>query len=543
MEQDMADSQTSSSAAGPAPTVFVRNATGLRKEAGALDVFVYNTNNQNIGLGVAFLGLAIGSYAGGMLPLSAVLAAILVVPLYMVYGQLSADMPRSGGDYVWTSRIFGTRLGPPIGFVLAWTWIMLAFTAIGAPAAFFSQLGVAGWMRAMGAATGSHSFTAIGDWVSSPLGTIIIGAVLLLVFTVIMIRGVRTYMKVQNWAFALALLGILLQIAASLMSNVNKFPALFDAYVVKAGGVAGAYDLVMANAPAAGSSGSPAAATMYAMVWTIYMVLFGATSAYIGGEVRRARSSQRIGMLGSLIITGAAIAILLTLLISRIGGDFLNGLSATDPADLGLAFLPNYNELLTIGAGANLFWALALGFLFLFWTYVWMPINFFTATRLMLALSLDGYLPASLSKVHPKYATPYVGIVIAGIVGAISMVLYVVGILSVITLLWAGVLMFTVVGVAAILYPSRMPDVWAGNGGKRLLGIPTIRLWGVLLVPAMVFVLFLLWNDPVIGIGHSPLQMMLNLGLPVTGVILYALIWSVRKRSGIDLRLASAEIP
>ena len=70
---------------------------------------------------------------------------------------------------------------------------------------------------------------------------------------------------------------------------------------------------------------------MYAMVWTIYMVLFGATSAYIGGEVRRARSSQRIGMLGSLILTGAAIAILLSLLISRIGSSFLNALSATDP--------------------------------------------------------------------------------------------------------------------------------------------------------------------------------------------------------------------
>ena len=45
----------------------------------------------------------------------------------------------------------------------------------------------------------------------------------------IMIRGVRTYMRVQNWAFALALLGIVLQIVASLISNVNKFPALFDA--------------------------------------------------------------------------------------------------------------------------------------------------------------------------------------------------------------------------------------------------------------------------------------------------------------------------
>lgn len=533
----------SSTTPGPTPTVFVRNATGLRKEAGALDVFVYNTNNQNIGLGVAFLGLAIGSYAGGLLPLSAVLASILVVPLYMVYGQLSADMPRSGGDYVWTSRIFGQRFGPPIGFVLAWTWIVLAITAIGAPAAFFSQLGVSGWMRAMGAATGSPTFGAIGDWVSSQTGTIVVGVVLLAAFTLVMIRGVKTYMKIQNWAFAFAMAGILLQIVASLLSSVGTFPALFDAYVVRAGGVPHAYDLVVANATAQGAAGGTASATMYAMVWTVYMVLFGATSAYIGGEVRRARSSQRIGMLGSLILTGGAIAILLTLLISRIGDTFLNGLSATDPATLGLAFLPNYNELLTIGAGANVFWAVALGFLFLFWTYVWMPINFFTATRLMLALSLDGYLPASLSKVHAKYATPYVGILVAGVVGAVSMVLYVVGILSVITLLWAGVLMFAVVGVAAVLYPSRMPDVWAGNGGKRIAGIPTIRVWGFLLVPAMLFVLFLLWNDPVIGIGHAPLQMALNLGLPVTGLILYAVIWAIRKRAGIDLRLASAEIP
>jgi APA family basic amino acid/polyamine antiporter len=533
----------SASSTGSTPTVFVRNATGLRKEAGVLDVFVYNTNNQNIGLGVAFLGLAIGSYAGGVLPLSAVLASLLVVPLYMVYGQLSADMPRSGGDYVWTSRIFGQRFGPPIGFVLAWTWIVLAITAIGAPAAFFSQLGVSGWMRAMGAATGSATFGAIGDWVSSQPGTIVIGAVLLAVFTLVMIRGVKTYMRIQNWAFVLAIAGILLQIVASLLCSVDKFPARFDSYVVRAGGVQHAYHLVMANASGAGAAGGTASATMYAMVWTIYMVLFGATSAYIGGEVRRARRSQRIGMLGSLILTGGAIAILLSLLISRIGSSFLNGLSATAPADLGLAFLPNYNELLTIAAGGSLFWALALGFLFLFWTYVWMPINFFTATRLVLALSLDGYLPPSLSKVHSKYATPYVGILVAGVAGAVSMVLYVVGILSVITLVWAGVLMFAIVGVAAVLYPSRMPEVWAGNGGKRIAGIPTIRLWGILLIPAMVFVLFLLWNDPVVGIGHAPLQMVLNIGLPITGLILYIVIWGVRKRAGIDLRLASAEIP
>ena len=165
------------------PRVFVRNATGLRKEAGLLDVFVYNTNNQNIGLGVAFLGLGIGAYAGGLLPLSALIATVLVIPLYMVYSRMSADMARSGGDYVWTSRIFGAALGPPIGFMVAWTWIILAFTAIGAPAAFFAQLGVAGWMRSLGVATGASAFTTTGTWVSGRAGSIVVGTVLLLFFT------------------------------------------------------------------------------------------------------------------------------------------------------------------------------------------------------------------------------------------------------------------------------------------------------------------------------------------------------------------------
>jgi len=525
------------------PTVFVRNATGLRKEAGAFDIFVYNTNNQNIALGVAFLVMAIGGYAGGALPLSAILATILVIPLYMVYARLSADMPRSGGDYVWTSRIFGPKWGPPVGFTVAWTWIILAMTAIGAPAAFFAQIGVSSWMRSMGVATGSSSFTSFGDWVSGKTGTITVGLILLALFTWVMVRGVRLYMKIQNYTFMLAVAGLLLQVVAGLMTSVNKFPALFNAYVEKAGGTPNAYDLVVANTSAAGTSGNATTTTMYAMVWTIYMVLFGATSAYIGGEVRQAKSTQRIGMLGSLLFTGGMIAILLTVLISRIGNDFLNGLWATDPASIGLAFNPNYNEILTIAGGGNLFWAFALGFLFLFWTYVWMPINFFTATRLMLALSLDGYLPPSLSKVHQKYGTPYIGVLVAGVLGALSLVLFVEGILSIITLVWAGILMFVVVGVAAMMYPSRMKDVWMGNGGKMFAGQPAIRIWGALLVPTMLFALFLFWNDPIIGIGHSALQMKLNIGLPISGLVLYLIIWSWRKRGGIDLRLASAEIP
>ena len=525
---------------GQTPGVFVRTATGLRKEAGTFDIFVYNTNNQNIGLGVAFLFLAVGSYAGGFLPLSAILAVILVIPLYFVYAKLSADMPRSGGDYVWTSRMFGVRYGPAIGLILSWTWIILAVTAIGAPAAFFAQLGVAGWMRSLGVATGASVFTSIGDLVSGQFGTIVVGTVLLLFFTTLMIRGVRAYMRVQNITFILAIIGVILEVVAAIFTSHSGYTANFNSYVLGAGGKANA-DTFRPNAPA--NTGFSVSATFFAMLWTLYMVLFGATSCYIGGEVRRPGTTQRRGMIGSLILTGVSIAVLIALVQNAIGTSFLQGLSSTPAASLGLAFTPNYNELLTIGFSSNLFWVIALGFTFLFWTYVWMPINFFTATRLMLALSLDRYLPASLSKVHDRYATPYIAVIVAFVLGEVGMILYVIGILSVITLLWAGVLMFAVTGTAAVLYPSRLRSVWLAHGGRTLWGVPTIRIWGLLLIPAMLITLYILWFDPSVGIGHSWLQIGLNVGLPVSGLVLFAAIWAYRQRSGVDVRLSAAEIP
>jgi basic amino acid/polyamine antiporter, APA family len=523
------------------PQIFARNATGLRKEAGVLDIFVYNTDNQNIGLGVTFLLLSLAAYAGANFPLSAVLATFLVIPLYFVYSQLSADMPRSGGDYVWVTRIFGPKLGPPIGFALAWSWTVLAFTAIGVPAAFFVQLGVAGMMRSLGVATGSTTFTRFGDWLSKDLGVFIVGTILLVVFTWLLIRGMRSYMRVQNVAFFLAMAGVILGVIVALTTSTATFATHFNDYAGKLGStVPNAYRMASAAAPAAGSA---AKSTYYAMLWTLYMVLFGATSCYIGGEVRRPARTQRIGMFGSLALTGGAIALLLAVLIASMGQRFLLGLPGADSAKLGFAFLPTYNELLTIAAGGGAFWAIVLGFTFLFWTYVWMPINYLTATRLMLALSLDGYLPKPLSKVGDRYSTPHIALLVGFAMGELSLILFIKGVLTVVTVLWGGVVMFAVAGIAAMLYPYRMHDTWAASGGRKVMGIPTISIWGGLLVASMLVVLQILWSDPVVGVGHSHLQMGLNIGLPVSGLALFVVVWAFQKARGIDVRLSATEIP
>jgi len=62
-----------------------------------------------------------------------------------------------------------------------------------------------------------------------------------------------------------------------------------------------------------------------------------------------------------------------TTLLGRIG--------ASDPAALGLGSTPTYNELIAALAHNQAWLMIIIGVSFVFWTYVWLPINFLAATR------------------------------------------------------------------------------------------------------------------------------------------------------------------
>lgn len=211
--------------------IYTRDATGLRKEAGPFDIFIYNVNNQNIALGVIFLFGGLASYPGGGFALTVLFATLLVIPIYVVYSRLSADMPRSGGDYVWVSRIMGRKAGPLLGFTVAATWIMSAFVSIGAPMAFMAQFGIAPFLRELGSATRSAALTHAGDWTYSNNGTLIVGGLFLAAFTIVMLVGVRTYMTLQRYAFMLASLGLVIGLLGLLFTGHTGFATSFDAYV------------------------------------------------------------------------------------------------------------------------------------------------------------------------------------------------------------------------------------------------------------------------------------------------------------------------
>src|SRR5262245_58547128 len=113
----------------PGSTLFVRKATGLVRSWSVVDAFIYAVFSINL----ITLGLYIFSFTY-FIPQGNLLAVVVVSGVFIIFevivqAALIVVMPRTGGDYIWQSRI----LGGPIGFILAvtgwwfilWYWVPL----------------------------------------------------------------------------------------------------------------------------------------------------------------------------------------------------------------------------------------------------------------------------------------------------------------------------------------------------------------------------------------------------------------------------------
>ena len=156
----MSTEASAATTTAPISLGFVRKATGLVRQAGALDVFIYNVNFINIAIGVAFIFLFIpaGAYPGSNVYLAIVLTTLAVIPTNLVYGMLASTMPRSGGEYVYVSR----TLGPIWGLAANWNYTVWSFFYIGVPAAFLGKYGISSLMRTIGVYSGQPGLVNVG---------------------------------------------------------------------------------------------------------------------------------------------------------------------------------------------------------------------------------------------------------------------------------------------------------------------------------------------------------------------------------------------
>ena len=90
--------------------VFTREATGLLRELGFVDHLIISLSCINIIGGFVLSTLAAAFFfPGSNLVAVFLLGAIPALAFVGMYSILSAAIPRSGGDYIWTGRILGAR--------------------------------------------------------------------------------------------------------------------------------------------------------------------------------------------------------------------------------------------------------------------------------------------------------------------------------------------------------------------------------------------------------------------------------------------------
>jgi len=523
------------------PQVFVRKASGLVRTAGTWDVLAYNINFTSIGLLLVFL-IWLGSafYPGISLAWSAVICVLLILPLSLVFGALASAMPRSGGDYVYVSRVMGPALGMMSNFNNTMWWFFYG----GVPSAFLARYGLAPFFRTMGIFTGNLGLIDVGNWFASTLGMFIFGVFLITLLCVIFSMGTKTYFRVQNILIIFAIISTVLSAVVFIGKSPADMALAFNKFIGPLSGKPDVAAYVLQAGKEAGWAAAPfdLRNTMLAMTWIYLNLSFMQSSAYIGSEVKDARRVQLWSMPVTTLVVGLGVLITVLLVQKAVSLEFLGTLGFVDPAELGMSSTPLYTELASYMSG-SLVVAFLITFGFIFWSYAWLPGQIINGSRNILAYSIDGIFPAWFRKVHPKLHTPVPAIATMGFMSIVALAIYVfTPYFATLVGIFGFILSFTMVSISAILMPYRLPDVFATSTVNQKIGkIPLISIIGVLSVISCVIMGWAFVADPMAGM--TPPMIVFNVVVFFSGLVIYYIAKWVRSRKGVDVSLTYKELP
>jgi amino acid transporter len=525
---------------------FARKATGLVRQAGAKDVFIYNVNFINIAIGVAFMFLFMpnGSYPGVNIYISTILCTLIVLPTSLVYAMFASAMPRSGGEYVYISR----AIKPVFGFAASWNYTIWCFFYIGVPAAFLGKYGISALFRELGVSFGSAAMTNWGDWFNTPLGTALTGTVLIIAFAAVFIYGVALYMRIQNLLFVVASIGLAITAFVLLRHNPASSIDAFNHYAGAFTGKPDTYAAITANLGSSAITPAPfnLKATMTAMTWPFTVLGFSIASAYIGGEIKGANRSQMIGMPGSLLYSAVWILAICYVTLHAFGFAFLGNVAAVVPGNVNLGFTPTFSEL-AASLTHHVWLVLIIGVSFALWTYTWLPIYILTTTRNLLAWALDGMTPGKVAEVNENTHSPLIAIVLSAVLGIVFLWIYAYDSSFATLSGFFGQVCgtFVLTSIAGIVFPYTQKDMFeASPVAWRVAGVPVLSILGVLSLIGMLIIAWAFINDPQSGISlSSPFMIYVNLGVFLSGFVYFYATKFIQASKGVDIDLAFAEIP
>jgi len=552
--------KASSAFEGSQGKMFLRNATGLLREVSLLDAFIMNTFGMNIAVGAVFLFLQAPAFfpQGNMLVAVIIGTLLMAFTLLWVYSTFAAAMPRSGGDYVFVSRV----IHPFFGWLLGWSQGMwLIFFWIGFNAWFALTFAVPVALSTIGAATGQSGWIALSNnllasfpilGITTQWWVLIIGLLINIGFAVLLILGGQSFWRWQKVFFLFAGGSIILAFLLLLFDGGNIQNA-WNSFAIHNKGLM--FNQVIPTAvkngyvlPGGGFSWND---TLLMLPWVFFVVGYAQGSAQIGGEVKRASRNQYLAMVGGVLVNGAMLALLVVVFMQAVGVNWIGSvgfLSINNPSLLNLPgnLSPSFNFIVSLLTG-NVIVPLVIGIGFVFWALMGTPLSELQATRYMLAWAVDRMIPAPMGDVNERFHSPVKAIVFCTITGTLALIALIsFPQASLLGALLAQIAAFILVSIAGIFFPYRLHHVWEAAGGHKILGLPSVTLAGIggVIVLGGLMLLFIFNSTISSTFGVTArLSLSFMIGVVVVGILWYVGAYFLNRNQGVDLGLTYREIP
>jgi len=292
------------------------------------------------------------------------------------YGELGAAMPGAGGEYLFLSKLFH----PLFGFLSGWVSFVVGFSApIAASAMGFSEY----FCRAIPEIPGWFEYAGIMNQAATKT---FLSVSVILIFTMIHYRGIKTGALVQN---------ILTILKVTLI-----------AFLLLAGFLSGKGDISNFSTGGGVSSDFAGWKTIgLSLMWIMFAYSGWNASTYLGAEIKNPSK-----ILPRSLIVGTGIVMLLylslnALYIYGIAPDEMKGVISVGGLAMGNLFGKSADALFSLLIAFALFSSLS-AFIII-------------GPRVYYSMAKDGLFFKSVAKIHPKFGVPSNSIILQSIIAIV----------------------------------------------------------------------------------------------------------------------------
>jgi amino acid transporter len=537
---------------------FARKASGLVRGLSFIDAFGVGFMNQGLTPSMwVMISLGLGVYTGGNLIIATLFSAILCgIGFSLVWGILGGSMPRSGGEYIYNSRIISPLIGIAESFGNAFVWIMWIYVL----APWTVDPGLTMLFQFLGK---PDIADALISKVNTPFGPFalwffVIASIVNFIGLLFVVFGVKIFASVQKVIMALGILGATVILLVLTFTSHDSFVQSWNNLAVKYESLD--YTAFLSTARATIEEAGDILPktwnwfdTLGVMVAGSWLFAYSYCITFIAGEVKRPDKTIILANLSAILVPAFFMLWLAVVLYNTVGFEFLSATAWVDNLGEGLVgynlpWSPHFVGLAAvITQNKILVFLMALSFIvFNLW---WVALSYLAFPRILFAWGMDRMGPKWFADIDYRWASPVKNHILCFILGELGILLYTIWQDQMSGLSVTGleiVSVFGVTAIAALVFPfsKKARQIWDTSPYKnwKILNIPVVTIGAVvnLIYLAILFYFFIVMPD---------LE-----GLARDSLIVYLIIWGLgifwyfywkakNKQAGVDVGMTYGELP